>query len=221
MTSASGSEDRIVYIIDDDRDVRISLGMLLRSRALASRPFASAEDFIDEYPSLAAGCIMLDITMPGKDGLSLLADLRASGCEWPVIMMTGHSEVRAAVRAMKLGAIEFLEKPFEEADLGETLEECFSLLAQAGQRSAEATRARAILAALSPRERHVLQLVVEGLPNKLIAHRLDLSIRTIEMHRASLMKSVQGRNTVDLMRFAATAGVIDGSLDVGVQPTAK
>lgn len=219
MTNASGSEGRIVYIVDDDRDVRISLGMLLRSRALASRPFASAEDFIDEYPSLAAGCIMLDITMPGKDGLSLLADLRASGCEWPVIMMTGHSEVRAAVRAMKLGAIEFLEKPFEETDLAETLGESFSVLAKTGQRCAEATRARAILAALSPRERDVLQLIVEGLSNKLIAHRLDLSIRTIEMHRASLMKSVQGRNTADLMRFAAKVGIIHGSLDAGSGPT--
>jgi two-component system response regulator FixJ len=178
---------------------------------IASRPFSSAQDFLDEYEHLEPGCLILDIAMPGKDGLSALSELRALGCDWPVAIMTGHGEVKSAVRAMKLGAIDFLEKPFRDIDLADILERGRALLDQRAMNVAATKHAQATLQSLRPRERDVLALVTKGLPNKLIAHRLSLSIRTVEMHRARLMKRVDAANTADLMRFASVAGLLDAS----------
>lgn len=203
--------ERIAYVIDDDRDVRVSISVLLRTMAIASRPFACAQDFIEDYPHLREGCIVIDIAMPGKDGLTLLAELRSLGCDWPVAIMTGHGAVKSAVQAMKLGAIEFLEKPFRDTELAETLERGFELIERNRASCAASDQAQAMLKAMSARERDVLALVTEGLSNKLIAHRLSLSTRTIEMHRARLMKRVGAANTAELVRFASVAGLLQAA----------
>jgi len=136
--------------------------------------------------------------------------------------MTGHGEVKSAVRAMKLGAIEFLEKPFRDTDLADTLERGFELLARKRAAGTATEQARATLDAMTPRERDVLAFVTEGLSNKLIAHRLSLSTRTVEMHRARLMKRVGAANTAELVRFASAAGLLDTAAGAGSsQPLAS
>jgi two-component system, LuxR family, response regulator FixJ len=204
----SSDVGRMAYIIDDDRDLRISLYVLLRTMGVDSRPFACAQDFAEEYAHLQPGCIILDIAMPGKDGLTLLADMRGLGCDWPVAIMTGHGEVKSAVRAMKLGAIEFLEKPFRDTELAEALDRGFEFLDHKRVSGLAEERAKAAFKTMSSRERDVLELITEGLPNKLIAHRLAISVRTVEMHRARLIKRVGVANTAELVRYASLAGLL-------------
>lgn len=205
------SDGRLAYIIDDDRDLRVSLSILLRTMSVVSRPFSCAQDFIEEYAHLEPGCLILDIAMPGKNGLAALAELRALGCDWPVAIVTGHGEVKSAVRAMKLGAIDFLEKPFRDTDLADTLNRGFELLSERRLCESATKQAKATVQAMRPREREVFALVTEGLPNKLIAHRMSISIRTVEMHRARLMKRVGATNTAELVRFASVAGLLASS----------
>lgn len=205
-------EDRArhAYIIDDDRDVRVSISVLLRTMSIPARPFACAQDFLQELPALQPGCLILDISMPGQDGLELLSELRGRGCAWPVAIMTGNSQVKLAVRAMKLGALEFLEKPFTDGDLAQVLEQSFQLLDATREADMAAREVHSTLAAMSRRERDVLSLVIDGCSNKLIARQLSLSPRTVEMHRARLMKRVGATNAAELLRFASQAGLLGG-----------
>lgn len=203
-----GEPPDLAYVIDDDRALRVSLSVLLRTMETDTRPFSCAEDFLEELPHLRPGCLVVDIAMPGKDGLTLLADLRDCGCDWPVIIMTGHGEVKSAVRAMKLGAIEFLEKPFSDNELQDALTRGFEWLRKKQLTERSANQCKLSFEAVRPRERDVLNLIIEGLPNKLIAHRLSLSIRTVEMHRARLMKRVGAANSAELVRLASVAGVL-------------
>lgn len=197
---------RYVYVIDDDRAVRVALSLQLRSMGFESRPFSSAEDFLSELDYLEPGCILLDVRMPGKDGVTALGEMVASRGIWPTIVMTGHAEVKVAVRAMKLGAIEFLEKPFRDDELLTALERGWSGLAAAAETNGRRQNARHRLTGLTRRERCVLDGIIGGLSNKEMAIEFGLSHRTVEMHRSNLMRRTGTRKVADLVSLAVAAG---------------
>lgn len=193
-----------IYIIDDDRDVRVSLVMHCRAMDVAAIPFVGAAEFLDDLPFLEPGGVLVDLRMPGMSGLDLLAAMRARDCFWPTVMITGHGDVAAAVNAMKLGAIDFLQKPFSDEDLEAALEECAKRLPEALQRSIGARASRQAMATLSRRERDVFEGVTAGLTNKEIAARLGVSHRTVESYRMSMMAKLGAQRVHDLIAIAAT-----------------
>lgn len=194
-----------VYIIDDDEEIRISLGILLKTMDLASESFSGAADFLEHLVRLQPGPILLDVRMPEIDGLSLMQSLANQNVNWPTIIMTGHGDVPMAVKAMKLGAIEFLEKPFSPASLGAALDRAYGLLEEVDRSTAERDEARDCLACLTKREMEIVSGIVRGLPNKANAHALGLSVRTIEMHRRNAMQKLGLRSIADLVRLMTNA----------------
>lgn len=207
-TSAEISTSRrCVHVIDDDRDVRRSLSFMLSAGDFQSRPFASGQDLLDSLTQLHPGCILLDIRMPDMDGFAVMAELGKAGIEWPVIVMTGHGEVSVAVRAMKAGAIDFIEKPFDEALLLTSLERGFDLLEDRRERSDRRRSAEERVALLTLREHEALRGMVAGLANKALARRLDISLRTVEMHRANMMARLEVGSLAEALTLAVLAGV--------------
>lgn len=200
-------EARLVYVVDDEREVRVSLSFLLKAFVTSSRPFSSAEDFLAELPNLRPGCVVVDVRMPSKDGISMLAEMASAGVRWPAIVISGHAEVNMAVRAMKLGAIEFLEKPFSEQDLLAALERGFEHLAQTTAEHDFERMAQLRIGKLTPRERLVLEGVMAGLANKEMAARAGISTRTVEMHRTRMMRRVGVDNVPQLIAIAYAAGL--------------
>jgi two-component system, LuxR family, response regulator FixJ len=198
---------RYVHVVDDDRDVRCSISFMLNAAELHSRPFASGSDFLDSLGDLQPGCILLDIRMPEIDGFQVMTELAQRGIEWPVVVMTGHGEVSVAVRAMKLGAVDFIEKPFEEDVLMGSLDRAFTLLKDRGEKADRRRVAQERIAVLTSREREVLQGLMAGLPNKVLARRLDISLRTVEMHRANMMDRLQVGSLAEALTLAVQAGV--------------
>lgn len=198
---------RYVHVVDDDRDVRCSISFMLNAAELQSRPFASGADFLDSLGDLQPGCILLDIRMPEIDGFQVMTELAERGIGWPVVVMTGHGEVSVAVRAMKLGAVDFIEKPFEEDVLMGSLERAFVLLKDRGEKADRRRAAQERIAVLTAREREVLQGLMAGLPNKMLARRLDISLRTVEMHRANMMDRLQVSSLAEALTLAVQAGV--------------
>lgn len=194
-----------VYVIDDDSEVRRSLHYLLASANLISWPFASASDFLTNLPTLTAAPILLDIRMPEMDGIQLLTVLRSQGIGWPVIVMTAHGEISVAVRAIKLGATEFLEKPFEYEVLAVALKNAFTLLSTITEAALVQNAACRRLESLSSREAEVLKALVTGAPNKVVAHRLSLSVRTVEMHRANALTKLQVKSLAEVIRLVNDA----------------
>ena len=210
-TGSSMEDHYPVYIVDDDRQIRASLAVLLEVSRMRARGFATGDEFLSMLGELEPGCILLDIRMPGSDGIDVLGELRAREILWPVIVMTGHAEVATAVAAMKLGAIEFLEKPFREDDLLEALARA-SLALRVSQSELESRNdAVARVRSLSARELQMLQALLNGLSNKQIADDLGISIRTVEMHRASLMRKLQARSLADAVITATAAGLTRAS----------
>lgn len=201
---------RKAYIIDDNRDVRVSLSCELRADGIDCRAFSSAGDFLEEVDHLAPGCILLDVRMPEKNGVELLGDLAVRDIRWPAIMVTGHAEVATAVEAMKLGAIEFLEKPFTGTALMRALENGYRRLAENSQRSGTRRKAVEAVARLSPRERQMLLLVSQGLSTREIAADLSLSQRTVEMHRGNMMRKLGAATVIEAVRIAEAAGLAAG-----------
>ena len=181
--------------------------MLLRGCQMAVRPFATAEDFLAEVDHLPPGCVLVDIRLPGNDGVSLISDLSRRRISWPTIAMTGHAEVRTAVKAMKLGAIEFLEKPFPDCDLLTALDRGFEKLEREATEWRTAAAMQRRLAELSERQRAVLERLALGKSNKQIGADLGLSPRTVESYRANLMLKLEARNVAELIAFAASAGL--------------
>lgn len=184
-----GPAGRTVHVIDDDEAVRRALAMLLQSAGMPSETHASGLAFLDALPLLgenAVGCVLMDVRMPGLDGLELLRRLQDRGFRWPVVVMTAHGDVSTAVRAMKAGAVDFIEKPFDDQVLLAAIEAALEASRASGAAAADDAAAR--IAALSPREREVLDLLMAGKPNKRIARDLGLSPRTVEVHRARLME---------------------------------
>ncbi|QAY77274.1 response regulator transcription factor [Sphingosinicella sp. BN140058] len=196
-----------VYIVDDDAQIRTSLGVLLDVNRLQCRGFATGDAFLAALAELPPGRILLDIRMPGSDGIAVLSELHARRYRWPVIVMTGHAEVALAVTAMKLGAIEFLEKPFRETALLEALARAATALRAIEEDEADRGEALTLVRSLTPREVQMLQALLNGSSNKQIADDLGISIRTVEMHRASVMRKLNAKSLADAVLLAATAGM--------------
>ena len=197
--------DRNVYLVDDEEAIRRSEGFLLRTSGYMVRTFASGDAFLAEAKSLPPGCVLLDIRMPGLDGLAVQQVLNERGAEFPVIILTGHGDIALSVRALKAGAVDFIEKPFQKAELIAAIEEAFDRLDNREGHRLDATEANVRLAVLTPRERDVLGGLVEGLPNKTIAFDLDISSRTVEVHRANLMSKLRVRSLSQMLRIAFAA----------------
>jgi two-component system, LuxR family, response regulator FixJ len=199
--------ERLVYIVDDDEDVRESLSALLEVRSYTVRTFGLAREFLAAAPTLRPGCLIADIRMPEMDGLELQRHLTQRSFNFPLIVITGHGDVALAVRAMKAGAIDFIEKPFAAEAIVASVD---AGLARLGTRDAEdplAAAAAARLPLLTPREREVLQGLLAGLPNKSIAYDLAISPRTVEIHRARVMDKMGARNLSELIRMSLAAGL--------------
>jgi FixJ family two-component response regulator len=197
--------DGVVFIVDDEEAVRDSIDLLVRSAAFKTATFASAHEFLATYTPDRPGCLVLDVRMPRMSGLELQQELNRRGWIIPVIFMTGHGDVPMAVSRMKLGAVDFLEKPFDDQQLCRTvaqaLENAVGHRSEADQRE----RNQTLLARLTPRERQVLDLIASGRLNKQIADDLSISIKTVEAHRANIMDKFEVRTMADLMRKFLTA----------------
>ena len=190
------SEERTVCVVDDDADVRESIELLLRRLGYRILTFESARAFLGAGIRGAAVCVLADVRMPEMDGLALQREINRTMPGLPVIMMTGHGDVAMAVQAMKEGAIEFLEKPFEKAALISALEGAFAQVTP----SAEQPVTQQLKKSLTDREREVFDLLVEGHQNKVIAHKLGISTRTVEVHRSRVMEKMSARNLADLVK---------------------
>jgi two-component system response regulator FixJ len=198
-------EPRPVYVIDDDEAVRESLSLLLESRALPVQTFASAREFLTVAPSVPPGCIVTDLRMPGMDGLQLLQGLREHSLRLPVIVMTGHGEVPLAVQALKAGAIDFIEKPFPSQVLFDAIQSAVQAIDGTHRNDPALRQIVERLASLTPREREVMDEVVGGHQNKVIAYHLGISQRTVENHRARVMEKMRARSISALVRMAVAA----------------
>jgi two-component system response regulator FixJ len=193
-----------VHIVDDDPAVRRTLERLLDTMGFQTRSYESASAFLDVAYSLPAGCVLLDVRMPGMDGLELQARLFQLGIALPVVVVTGQGDVQSAVRAMKAGAVDYIEKPYSDAVLAAAINTALSSGGWIG-RDREAMRAAQRITALSPREREVLDALVEGRANKVIAYDLGISVRTVEVHRARMMVRLGVRQLPEAVRLAVIA----------------
>lgn len=206
-------EQRVVHLVDDDEAIRRSASFMLRTSGLVVKTYASGIELLDAAKTLEPGCILLDVRMPGMDGLEVQQTLRERDLRLPVIVMTGHGDVSLAVQAMKAGAVDFIEKPFEKATLFEALEQGFAQLVEAGARAARGDEARGKLSALTPREHEVLEGLARGHPNKTIAYDLGISPRTVEIHRANVMSKLGVASLSDALRIAFAAGLGESRAD--------
>jgi two-component system, LuxR family, response regulator FixJ len=199
---------RRVYVIDDDEAMRDSLDFLLGSADFDVTIFESAHHFLDAVSSIEFGCVLSDVRMPGIDGIELLKRLKAAHSAFPVLIMTGHGDVPLAVEAMKLGAVDFVEKPFEDDRLIGMIDAALRQAESSARTEAVTLDVTARIAALSPRERQVMDGLIAGLSNKLIAREYDISPRTIEVYRANVMTKMQANSLSELVRLAIRAGAL-------------
>ncbi|MBL8253680.1 MAG: response regulator transcription factor [Candidatus Competibacter sp.] len=197
------SDKPTVFLIDDDQAVRDAVALLLQTGGLAVETFASATDFLEAGVAQRPGCLVLDVRMPGLSGLDLQKQLRTGGYRIPIIFMTGHGDIPMAIRAMKAGAFDFIEKPFQGQALLARIQEALAFDVRERRRQAYRTEAAARVALLSPREREVLDRVVEGQYNKVIAAELGISLSTVEIHRKRVMEKLQAESLSDLIRLLA------------------
>lgn len=199
-----------VYVIDDDAAMRDSLEFLLGATGFHVTLFESAQNFLDDLAGVEAGCVLTDIRMPGIDGIELLRQLQSGSApqKMPVIVMTGHGDVPLAVEAMKLGALDFLEKPFEDDRLIAMIKAALIQGKDSSKRESLAADFLARIDTLSPRERQVMEGLVAGLSNKLIARDYNISPRTVEVYRANVMTKMQASNISELVRIVMQAGVL-------------
>jgi two-component system response regulator FixJ len=203
------SESDIVHVIDDDEASRQSLAFLLESAQIGVRTYASATMFLDLMPSMSASCVVTDVRMPGMSGIDLLRRLKELGIEVPVIVITGHGDVPLAVEAMKIGAADFLEKPFDDEVLLASVRSALHQRDGEKKRHSERSEIDTRLAALSKRERDVLTGLVAGRANKQIAYDLGISPRTVEIYRANLMNKMHAGSLSELVRMALIAGMLE------------
>jgi len=196
----------IVHVIDDDADVRQSLAFLLSTAGLAVRVHESGSAFLKVLPEVQEGCIVTDLRMPGVDGIELQRRLADAGVKLPVIVMTGHGDVALAVEAMKAGAVDFIEKPFVDDVLIAAIKTALSRRAGDRERQARAAEVRDRMKLLSERERQVMEGLVAGKPNKIIAHDLGISARTVEIYRANVMTKMQADSLSTLVRLVLLEG---------------
>jgi len=194
--------DAIVHVVDDEAEVCNAVAMLLRSVGLQSRTYGSAQAFLEGYRPGTPGCIVLDVRLPGMSGLDLQERLQQSGITLPVIVMTGHGDIQMAVRAMRAGALDFVEKPFNDQTLLDRVHEGVARSMQSHDADGERAQVQSRYNSLSEREREILKHVVDGRPNKLIADELGLSTRTVESHRAHIIEKMQASSLSHLVRMA-------------------
>jgi two-component system, LuxR family, response regulator FixJ len=201
----SDEELRLVHLVDDDEAIRRSVGFMLKTSGFHVRTYESGIELLKSAPDLEKGCILLDIRMPGMDGIEVQKALKDKGVGLPVIMMTGHGDVSLAVQAMKAGAVDFIEKPFEKAVMLSAIEHGVERLKRSAANRDLADDATVRLQVLTPREREVLEGLAKGLPNKTIAYDLGISPRTVEIHRANLMTKLGVRSLSEALRIAFAA----------------
>lgn len=199
------ANEPVVHVIDDDTAARESLEFLLDCAGMRVKGYESADSFLAALPRIEPGCIVTDVRMPGMSGVELVARLKALGIADPVIVITGHADVPMAINAMKQGVADFIEKPFGDDVILEAIRSALSRHNHLAEHRAERDRIRERLAALSPRERDVLDGLVEGHPNKVIAFDLGISARTVEVYRANLMTKMQAGSLSELVRMAMIA----------------
>ena len=197
--------ERLIHLVDDDASVRRSVGFMLKTAGFQVRAFEDGTDLLKCAAELEDGCILLDIRMPGMDGLEVQQALQEKGVRLPVVIMTGHGDVSLAVKAMKAGAVDFVEKPFAKEVLLIALAEAFKRLERRETTEDRARDAEIQLQALTPRERDVLDGLARGLPNKTIAYDLGISPRTVEIHRANLMTKLGVRSLSEALKIAFAA----------------
>jgi two-component system response regulator FixJ len=203
----SPAADRTVFVVDDDAAALDSLVMLLRSDGLNPSGFSSAQAFLDSLTPEARGCVISDVRMPGMDGVQLIKTLKALNCILPVIVITGHADVTVAVQAMKSGAAEFIQKPFESELILRLVRGCLEENDDAVDEHAKRNRVVRRIESLSARERQVLDLIMEGASNKVIASSLAISPRTVEIYRANVMSKMRADSLSDLIRMTLSVGV--------------
>ena len=201
----SDEEIRLVHVVDDDDAIRRSVGFALKTSGFQVMIYQGGSELLKAAPGLKTGCILLDIRMPGMDGLEVQEALKAKGVTLPVIIMTGHGDVSLAVRAMKAGAVDFIEKPFQKAVLLSAIEQGIDRLKHSAAHSKETNDAAIKLQLLTPREREVLDGLARGLPNKSIGYDLGISPRTVEIHRANLMNKLGAKSLSEALRIAFAA----------------
>ena len=192
----------VIHVVDDEPDVRDALAMLVRSVGYRAQTYPNADEFLARYRPEHAGCLLADVRMPGMSGLELQERLSREDPALPAIIMTGHGDVPMAVRAMKAGAFDFIEKPFNDQVLLDRLAEAIAQARRSGDTAAGRRLAAARYAQLTPREREVMAGIVAGRLNKLIADDLGLSVRTVEIHRAHIMEKMQASSLSALVRMA-------------------
>jgi two-component system response regulator FixJ len=200
-------EEMTVHVVDDDEAILHSIGFLLRKAGHRVKTYASGMIFLNAASRTTKGCLVLDIRMPDVDGLEVQRLLADRGIGIPIIMLTGHGDVSLAVRAIKAGAIEFLEKPFDRTSLLAAIDQAFAHARHSQRSQIDAADAVTRLHVLTARERDVLEGMVLGQPNKLIAYELDIASRTVEVHRANLMTKLGCRSLSDVLRIAFAAGL--------------
>jgi RNA polymerase sigma factor (sigma-70 family) len=195
-----------VFVVDDDEAMRNSLKWLVETENLRVETFASAHEFLDAYYPGRAGCILLDVRMPGMSGLDLQAHLRGENIRIPIIIITGHGDVPMAVQAMKAGALDFIEKPFDDELLLSSIRRALALDAEQRLRQESRAELAMRLAQLTPREHEVMEMVTDGKSNKEIANALGVSAKTVEAHRARVMEKMGARSLAELVRMVLETG---------------
>jgi two-component system, LuxR family, response regulator FixJ len=204
------SADQIVHIIDDDEALRHSQTFLLSTAGIEAKSYDSAAAFLNDPQRTTSGCIITDVRMPGMSGVDLLRKLKSDGVSVPVIVMTGHGDVPLAVEAMKLGAFDFIEKPFDDDALLTAVRAALGAQEKHSRQESERQEIETRLAQLSARERQVLDGLVAGQANKVIAYELGISPRTVEIYRANVMTKMQANSLSELVRMALVSGALKG-----------
>ncbi|MBA3070149.1 MAG: response regulator transcription factor [Hyphomonas sp.] len=200
------NDTRLVHLVDDDEAIRHSASFMLRHAGFRVKTYIDGVAFLETVADAERGCILLDVQMPGMDGLEVQEALNERGVAMPVIVLTGHGDVAVAVRAMKAGATDFVEKPYAKQTLVEALTRAFERMEARRQEDVLSEEARGLIERLTARERDVLIGLVEGHTNKVIAEMLDISPRTVEIHRANLMEKMDAANLSTVLRIAFAAG---------------
>ena len=203
------SEGAVVHVVDDDEAMRQSMTFLLRTANLEARTYESALAFLEALPQVKTGCIVTDVRMPGMSGIDLMKRLRELNVSLPMIVITGHGDVPLAVEAMKGGALDFLEKPFDDEVLLAAVRSALNAQATDSERQALKAKINERLVSLSNRERDVLEGLVAGRPNKIIAYDLGISPRTVEIYRANVMTKMEAGSLSDLVRMALVGGILE------------